>query len=435
MNSLKNLSVFFLLLLIFTNPIVLSSSSSTTRSTSTNNIDYSFSFLDSTIGNSLNSRPKNQSKSTAEKVPSSTGCEVWTKACSEAVLALARRPDTVTWLKSVRRKIHENPELAFEEVKTSELVRYELDKMGIEYRYPLAKTGIRAWIGTGGPPFVAVRADMDALPIQGTVILLFQPAEEAGNGAKRMIADGALDDVEAIFAVHVSHEHPTAIIGSRPGALLAGCGFFRAVISGKKGRAGSPHHSVDPILAASAAVISLQGIVSRETNPLDSQVVSVTTMDGGNNLDMIPETVVLGGTFRAYSNTSFYQLLQRIKEVIVEQASVFRCSATVDFFEKESTIYPPTVNDDHMYEHVRKVATDLLGPTNFRVVPPMMGAEDFSFYTQVVPAAFYYIGVRNETLGSIHTGHSPYFMIDEDVLPIGAATHAAIAERYLIEHG
>ena len=166
MNSLKNHSVFFLFLLIFTNPIVLSSSSSTTRSTSTNNIDYSFSFFDSTTGNSLNFRPKNQSKSTAKKVPSSTGCEVWTKACSEAVLALARRPDTVTWLKSVRRKIHENPELAFEEVKTSELVRYELDKMGIEYRYPLAKTGIRAWIGTGEPPFVAVRADMDALPIQ-----------------------------------------------------------------------------------------------------------------------------------------------------------------------------------------------------------------------------------------------------------------------------
>ncbi|KAJ6685397.1 PEPTIDASE M20 FAMILY MEMBER [Salix purpurea] len=283
------------------------------------------------------------------------------------------------------------------------------------------------------PRWISNLVLVSPLQLQGTVILLFQPAEEAGNGAKRMIGDGALDDVEAIFAVHVSHEHPTGVIGSRPGALLAGCGFFRAVISGKKGRAGSPHHSVDPILAASAAVISLQGIVSRETNPLDSQVVSVTTMDGGNNLDMIPETVVLGGTFRAYSSTGFYKLLQRIEEVIVEQASVFRCSATVDFFEKESTIYPPTVNDDHMYEHVRKVATDLLGPANFRVVPPMMGAEDFSFYTQVVPAAFYYIGVRNETLGSIHTGHSPYFMIDEDVLPIGAATHATIAERYLIE--
>lgn len=102
--------------------------------------------------------------------------------------------------------------------------------------------------------------------------MIFQPAEEAGNGAKRMIGDGALEDVEAIFAAHVSHEHPTGIIGSRSGALLAGCGFFRAVISGKTGRAGSPHSSVNPVLAAAAAVISLQGIVSRESNPLDSQV-------------------------------------------------------------------------------------------------------------------------------------------------------------------
>lgn len=391
-------------------------------------------------------------------------------------MELARRPENVEWIKELRRKIHENPELAFEEVETSKLVRTELDRMEIEYRYPLAKTGIRAWIGTGGPPFVAVRADMDALPIQeavewkhkskvagkmhacghdahvamlvgaakilkarehllkGTVILIFQPAEEAGNGAKRVMADGGLENVEAIFAAHVSHEHPTGIVGSRSGPLLAGCGFFRAVISGKRGHAGNPHHSVDPILAASAAVISLQGIVSREANPLDSQVVSVTTFNGGDNLDIIPDEVVIGGTFRDFSNTSFYQLLQRIEEVIVEQASVFRCSATVDFFEKESTIYPPTVNDNRMYNHVKKVATELLGASNFRVVPPMMGAEDFSFYSEVVPAAFFYIGIRNETLGSTHTGHSPYFMIDEDVLPVGAAVHATIAERYLIEH-
>lgn len=103
--------------------------------------------------------------------------------------------------------------------------------------------------------------------------------------------------------------------------------------------------------------------------------------------------------------------------------------------KKEYTIYPPTVNDERMYEHVKKVAIDLHGSQNFRLVQPMMGAEDFSFYSEFVPAAFYYIGVRNETLGSIHTGHSPYFMIDEDVLPIGAATHATIAERYLYEHG
>ncbi|XP_027358683.1 IAA-amino acid hydrolase ILR1-like 6 [Abrus precatorius] len=414
---------------------------------------------------------------TQRGAPAPVDCEVWSEACSEAVLSVARFPETVEWLKRIRRKIHENPELAFEETETSRLIREELDLMEVSYRYPLAKTGIRAWIGTGAPPFVAIRADMDALPIQeaaeceykskvpgkmhacghdahvamligaakilktrehllkGTVILLFQPAEEAGNGAKRMMQDGALEDVEAIFAVHVSHEHPTGIIGSRPGPLLAGCGFFRAVISGKKALAGNPHHSVDPVLAASAAVISLQGIVSRESNPLDSQVVSVTSFNGGNNLDMIPDTVVLGGTFRAFSNTSFYQVLERIEQVIVEQASVYRCSAEVDFFEKEYTIYPPTVNDDKMYEHVKKVSIDLLGQKNFRVVPPMMGAEDFSFYSEVVPSAFFYIGIRNETLGSTHTGHSPYFMIDEDVLPIGAAAHATIAERYLIEHG
>lgn len=261
------------------------------------------------------------------------------------------------------------------------------------------------------------------------MILLFQPAEEAGNGAKRMIRDGALDDIEAIFAVHVSHEHPTGVIGSRPGPLLAGCGFFRAVING------NPNRSVDPLLAASAAVISLQGIVSREANPLDSQVVSVTSFDGGNSLDTMPDTVIIGGTFRAFSSTSFNLLLRRIQEVIVEQARVFRCSATVDFFDKEYAIYPPTMNDENMYEHVKKVATQLLGPTNFRVVQPMMGAEDFSFYAEQVPAAFYYIGVRNETLGSIHAGHSPYFMIDEHALPVGAAVHATLAERYLNEHG
>lgn len=121
-------------------------------------------------------------------------------------------------------------------------------------------------------------------------------------------------------------------------------------------------------------------------------------------------------------------------QVILEQSNVYRCTASVDFFEKER-FYPPTVNEQSMYEHVKNIAIDLLGSHNFMVVPPMMGAEDFSFYSEVIPAAFFYIGVRNETLGSIHTGHSPYFMIDEDVLPTGAAVHAAIAERYLAEHG
>lgn len=267
--------------------------------------------------------------------------------------------------------------------------------------------------------------------MQGTVKLLFQPAEESGCGAKRMIEDGALEGVEAIFAVHVSHQHPTSVIGSRTGPLLAGCGFFKAVI---RAAAASPQERRrrppgEPVLAASSTIISLQSIVSREADPLDSQVVSVAAVNGSES----GGALVLGGTFRAFSNASFYHLRRRIEEVIAAQSRVHGCEAAVDFFENES-FYPPTVNDARMYAHVKRTATDMLGAAGYRDVPPMMGAEDFSFYSQVVPAAFYYIGVRNETLGSVHTGHSPYFMIDEDVLPTGAAFHAAVAERFLADH-
>ncbi|XP_022860208.1 IAA-amino acid hydrolase ILR1-like 6 isoform X2 [Olea europaea var. sylvestris] len=425
MQILHNLSVFANFCVLFY--MIISPFSVTA------NPSHDFSYFDSVL--SYLNRPCFKSNSSSGKkslIPNlNTDCSIWNRACSEEILKFAKNPENGKWIKSVRRRIHENPELAFEEFETSMLIRRELDRMEIDYRFPLAKTGIRAMIGTGGPPFVALRADMDALPIQGTVILLFQPAEEAGNGAKRMMGDGALADIEAIFAVHVSHQLPTGVIGSRTGPLLAGVGFFRVVITGTQDQVRSPHQSVDPVFAASAAVISLQGIISRETNPLDSQVVSVTFFNSGDDLDVIPDSVEFGGTLRAFSNTSFYQLVKRIEEVIVDQARVFRCSATVDFFKDTDTIYPPMVNDDRMYEHVKKVTTDLIGPENFKVVQPVMGGEDFSFYSEVIPAAFYYIGIMNETLGSVHSAHSPHFMIDEEALPVGAATQAAIAERYL----
>lgn len=112
---------------------------------------------------------------------------------------------------------------------------------------------------------------------------------------------------------------------------------------------------------------------------------------------------------------------------------MFRCESAIDFFEKEFTIYPPTVNNKRMHEHMRKATVEMLGPLKFEVMEPLMGAEDFSFYTEIVPSAFYFIGIRNESLGSIHIGHSPHFFIDTGALPVGAALHAAIAERYLNE--
>ena len=378
------------------------------------------------------------------------------------------------WIIEIRRELHKHPELMYEEFKTNELVRRELDQLDITYKSPIAKTGVLATIGNGSGPCVALRADMDALPIHeetdvpfrskidgkmhacghdchtamllgaakilksreseinGTIKLLFQPAEEGGAGGKLMREEGVLDNpkVERIFGLHVWPQMPTGQIGSREGTFLAATSFLDLTVKGVGGHAAVPHLTKDPVLTSAQVITNLQSIISRELDPLDSGVVSISAIHGGQAANVIPPEVKILGTLRSLTMDGLLSLQKRVKEIAESVAKAHGCEAIVDYPGND---YPPTVNDGDMWEFAKGVGSDMLGKENVNDLDAVMGGEDFAYYTQKVKGCFVVLGMQNEKIDAIYSVHHPMFKADEEALHIGTALHTMFALKSLEE--
>ncbi len=366
----------------------------------------------------------------------------------------------------LRRRIHRHPELGFEEHETAALVERELDALGIEHRR-LAKTGVVGIIRGSRPGAVAaMRADMDALPIGertelpyaseakgkmhacghdahtamllgaahvlaamrqtlcGTVVLVFQPAEEGPGGAEAMIAEGVLEKptVDAVAMLHVDARIETGTIGITPGPINASADEMFITIRGKGGHGAYPHTALDPIPSAAAVVLALQNIASREIDPLKSVVVTIGTIAGGYRTNVIADEVKLTGTLRAFDPEIRDALDGRVRRVVAGIAAAYNVDAEVCIARG----YPPVVNDCSLVEALRAYVR---AHTNLRVeaMPPTMGAEDFAYFALTVPSVQVRLGVRNEEVGAVHPLHSALFRIDENALRVGVKTLVSFA--------
>lgn len=376
-------------------------------------------------------------------------------------------------LQEIRRSLHRHPEIAFEEYKTGDILCSYLEKWNIPYQRGIAKTGIVAMIQGEHPgKTVALRADMDALPIQeetglpfasenpgmmhacghdshmtmvlgaayilsqlrsflhGNVKLFFQPAEEGVGGAKPMIEAGCMENptVSACFAAHVSEEYDIGKVYIKDGAIMASPDEFDLVIRGRGGHGGLPHQTVDPIAIAGVLIGALQTIPSRMVPPAVPCALSLCAIHAGNNYNIIPDTVKIQGTARTTDPELRRAFPDLIEGVVKGVTSAYGADYTFDF----RMMYPPVINSAPLNRLFENSAREVLGEGS--VIwgdEPSMWGEDFAYFSQEVPGAYIKLGIRNPAVGAVYSVHNAKFTIDETVLKYGAAIFAKTALDYL----
>ena len=370
---------------------------------------------------------------------------------------------------SYRRDFHQYPELSFQEYRTAEKISKHLESFGIEHRTEVGKTGVVGEIVFGDGPTIALRADMDALPIQevgdlkyksknegvmhacghdghmaillgaanalsknkklkkGKVRFIFQPAEEGAGGARYMIKDGCLDQVDEIYGLHLWNYQPVGEIGVKNGPIMAAADMFDIIIKGKGGHGATPQGTVDAIVVASNLITMLQTIVSRNTNPLDNTVVTIGEINGGQNFNVIADEVRLTGTTRAYTENNRNMIKKRMQNIIDGVSKSFGAEIVLKYKEG----YPPTVNHEDPTKLVLEASSMVVGKgAGYPYLS--MGGEDFSYYLQKVPGCFFFVGSapdKNNILSTPH--HCSHFDIDERSLLIGASVYVNLIDNIL----
>lgn len=389
---------------------------------------------------------------------------------------LAQATDIQDEVIDARRRLHRDPEVSFKEYRTSQFIKDILGGLGIEIIDWGGETGVVGLLRGDRPgPVVALRADIDALPIQeenecsyvsqnkgvmhacghdvhtacllgaarllaenrenlkGAVKFIFQPAEEVNAGAKAMIAAGVLENppVSAIFGLHNNPNIPSGQICLQAGGLMAAVDTTFLTIKGSGGHGAIPHRTRDPITAAAAVIQGLQNIVSRHVDPLEPLVISFGSIHGGDANNVIPEKVELKGTVRTFSPALRSQMPEQMRSVIDGIASAMR--TTADFVYRQDL--PPVVNPPDLVAWCRTSLEKVFGSGGIVTTAPVMGGEDFACFQEKVPGVFLFLGVGNPAKGIVHQWHHPQFNIDEDGLRFGATALAQLAVDYLDQHG